>query len=36
MSQWKFIDHKRFIKKISIINKVDFEEIKKRLITDWF
>jgi|SaaInlStandDraft_6_1057023.scaffolds.fasta_scaffold13183_3 mRNA interferase MazF len=36
MSQWKFIDHKRFIKKISIINKVDFEKIKKRLITDWF
>lgn len=36
ISQAKFIDHNRFINKILTLEKNDFEEIKKRLITDWF
>lgn len=35
-TQAKFVDHKRFIKKIKTISQEDFEEIKKRLKTDWF
>ena len=36
ITQAKFVDHKRFIKKMKTISQEDFEEIKKRLKTDWF
>ncbi len=36
MTQWKFIDYKRFLRKIKVVDKQEFNKIKKRLITNWF